>query len=279
MNAMLQRHRAWLFVFGTVALATGLCVTAVPETSQAVVTRMGDPVRVINRWRPDGKIGGGGLVAHLPFIESVTWIDRGLAAFSMDRQTIRTADQQSIDVGAAATYRVFDPVKLVETAGSTAKAVEQLQAVLGSLAQQELGGAEAAALLMPGSSGGAARLRAALDERARGFGLQVIDLRLTGASLPEGELQQTFDRMAANRAQLAETERQEGLREAQDISAQAQADAARMLGAAAGKDPEFYDFYRAMRSYEAVFTDPKNAGSTTIVLGPDSEYLKQLKGQ
>jgi len=278
MNAMLQRNRKWLFLLGGMALAAGLCVTVVPETSQAVITRMGDPVRVINRWRPGEATGGGGLIAHLPVIERVTWIDRGLSSFTVERQAVRSADDQSLNVSATATFRVFDPVKLVDNAGSADKAVEQMRTILSSLAQQELGTVEAAPMLMPGSGGATARLRAALDTRARAFGIQVVDLRLSGAGLPESDLQQAYERMEASRDQLAQTIRQEGLREAQDIAAQAQAEAAHMLGAAAGKDPEFYDFYRAMRSYETVFANAESKGTTTIVLGPDSAYLKQFKG-
>lgn len=278
MASLLQRSRAALFVFGMIAIVLGLCVTVVPETSQAVVTRMGEPVRVINRWKPGGAPGGGGLIAHLPFIEQVTWIDRGLITFTAERQQVRSADQFPLLADIAVTYRVFDPVKLANQTGDTDKASDQLRSVLGALAPQELGQADANALIQPGNGGAFARLRAALDARARPLGIQVIDVRLTGAALPEGELQQAYERMETERARLAIGEADSGEREAERISADAQANAARILGNVAGQDPQFYDFYRAMLSYELVFANPANKGATTIILGPDSEYLKQFKG-
>ncbi|MBS0481611.1 MAG: protease modulator HflC [Proteobacteria bacterium] len=278
MNAFIQRHRAAMFLVGSIALLLGLCVTFVPESSQAVVLRMGDPVRVINRWKPNSPPGGGGLVAHLPFVEQVAWVDRGLITFTAQRQPIRTADQFPLLADITATYRVFDPVKLIDQAGGPQRAGEQLRSVLGSLAQQELGQASAMTLLQPGSGGAFASLRAALDAKARPLGIQVVDVRLTASALPEAELQQTYERMDAERSRIAASEIDAGNRQAEQIAAKAQIDAARILGSTAGQDPEFYDFYRAMQSYELIFANPANKGSSTIILGSDNEYLKQFKG-
>jgi membrane protease subunit HflC len=273
------RGRAALFAFGTAALLAGLCLTAVPETSQAVVLRMGQPVRVINRWTAKTPAGGGGLLAHLPFVEQVEWVERGLFGFTAEKIQVRGADQLPLLIDVTATLRAYDPVKLVENASDTDKAVSQLTDVLRSLAQQELGQVDSVTLLTPGSGGATTRLRAALDARARLIGIQVVDLRLTSAALPEGELQQTYERMEAERNRLAEVEAEGGAREAARIVTDARADAARILDATAGKDPDFYDFYRAMLSYELVFGDQRNKGASTIILGPDSEYLKQFKGR
>ncbi|NOU03813.1 MAG: protease modulator HflC [Novosphingobium sp.] len=279
MTQLLHRNRALLFVFGTIALLLGLCVTVVPETSQAVVLRMGEPVRVVNRWQPDGAPGGGGLLAHWPFVESVAWVDRGLASVKTGRVAVRSADQQLLELDTTATYRVFDPARLIDTAGSNEQAIQQIRSALSALAQQELGQAEAGRLLMPGGGGTAARLRAALDAKARPLGVQIIDVRLSGAALPASELQETYERMEGERTRIAAIEAEQATHEALRIADQGRADAARILGAAAGKDPAFYDFYRAMRSYETVFAGADRKQGTTIVLGPDAEYLKQFRGQ
>lgn len=278
MTGFLQRHRIALLLGGLAAIALGLCVTSVPETSQAVVLRMGQPVRVINRWTPNGAPGGGGLIAHLPFVEQVAWVDRGLVSVTAERQPVRSADQFPLLTDIAATYRVYDPVRLVNEAGSTDKASERLRSMIGALAQEQLGAADANALVQPGGGGTLASFRAALDKRARTIGAQVVDVRLTATALPEGELQQAYERMEADRARLAIEEADAGQRDAERIFAEGQAGAARILGASAGKDPDFYDFYRAMLSYEMVFANAANKGTTTIILGPDSEYLKQFRG-
>lgn len=279
MATLSPRGRAALFTFGSVAILAGLCLTVVPETSQAVVLRMGEPVRVINRWSAGMPSGGGGLVAHLPLVEQVEWVERGLFGFTTEKVQVRATDDSVLLVDAAATLRVFDPVKLVSNAGSSDTAIAQLTDALRSLTPQELGQADAQTLMQPGGGGSVARLRAALDARARRIGVQVVDLRLTAAALPEGALQQTYDRMETERARMASIEIENGTREADRIATEAKIEAARILGATAGQDPEFYDFYRAMRSYEVVFTGEGNKAGTTIILGPDSEYLKQFKGR
>lgn len=275
----INRTRAALFVFGTLAILGGLCVTAVPETSQAVVTRMGEPVRVVNRWSAGNPSGGGGLLVHLPLIEQVQWVERGLFGFSAERMPVRGSDNFPLLVDATVTVRAFDPVRLVESAGTTERAITQLSDATRSLAQQELGNVDSQRMIGPGSGGGAARLRAALDARARPLGLQVVDLRLSSTALPEGELQQAYERMEAERDRLAAIEADQGARQAQEIALNAKTEAARILGATAGRDPEFYDFYRAMLSYELVFANPQAKGNATIILGPDSEYLKQFRGR
>lgn len=279
MATLSARGRAALFAFGSVAILTGLCLTAVPETSQAVVLRMGEPVRVVNRWSAGTPSGGGGLLAHLPLVEQVEWVERGLFGFTAEKVQVRAADDSALTVDTAATLRAYDPVKLVRNAGSTDKAIAQLTDTLRQLVQQELGQVDAQTLLAPGGGGALAKLRAALDARARQIGVQVVDLRLTAAALPENALQQTFDRMETERARLASIEIENGNRDAERIATEAKIEAARILGATAGQDPEFYDFYRAMRSYEVVFANPDNKGATTIILGPDSEYLRQFKGR
>lgn len=269
--------RAALFVFGTAAILLGLSVSAVPEGSQAVVTRMGEPIRVVNRWTPEGRTGGG-LIAHLPLVEQVAWVKRGLFGTTAEKLPVRPADQIPLLVDATATLRAFDPVKVV-AGGGEEKAVSQVNDALRAIAQQELGQVASGDLLTPGTGGATQKLRAALDAKARPLGLQVIDLRLTGATFPEGELQQTYERMENERTRLAAAETENGQREAERILMAARTDSARMLGAAAGKDPAFYDFFRAIQSYEVVFGAADRKGKATIILGPDSEYLKQFRGQ
>ena len=97
--------RAALFVFGTAAILLGLSVSAVPEGSQAVVTRMGEPIRVVNRWTPEGRTGGG-LIAHLPLVEQVAWVKRGLFGTTAEKLPVRPADQIPLLVDAGFRYAI-----------------------------------------------------------------------------------------------------------------------------------------------------------------------------
>jgi membrane protease subunit HflC len=120
------------------------------------------------------------------------------------------------------------------------------------------------------------QIRDGLDRQAREYGAQVIDVRIKRADLPDGALESAFSRMQAAREQEATTIRAQGQKAAQIVRAQAEADAAKTYATSFGKDPAFYDFYRAMQSYDYTFTNGQ--GATTILLSPDNDYLRQFKG-
>ncbi|MFN9377242.1 MAG: SPFH domain-containing protein, partial [Novosphingobium sp.] len=118
-----------------------------------------------------------------------------------------------------------------------------------------------------------------LDRQAREYGAQVIDVRIQRADLPAGALESALARMQAAREQEATTIQAQGQKQAQLITSEAEARATQIYANAFGKDPAFYDFYRAMKSYDATFANQANKGSSTIILSPDNEYLRQFKGR
>ena len=122
-------------------------------------------------------------------------------------------------------------------------------------------------------------IQVALNREAQKYGAEIIDVRIKRADLPDGSpLESAFRRMQSARKQEADTLRAQGLKEAQIIRATAEAEAAKIYADAYGKDPEFYDFYRAMQSYDTTFAQDSQSGSS-IILSPDNEYLKQFRGQ
>lgn len=270
--------RAGLFIAGSLALAAGLCLRIVPEDRQGVLLHMGEPTVVYNQFRTTGP-SGAGLIAHWPLVEQVVLVERSLLGFSTLPQGLRSADQQLMDVSAQATVRIIDPAKLVRSAQDSTRAIDQLRAFLAAQMQAELGKRELIRLAMPGSGGAAQALRQSLDVRARSLGVQVIDVRLAGVGLPAGAMQETFSRMISLREDKAQQETARGQQEAQLIIAEGQAESARIVKEAAAQDPEFYTFWRAMRSYEDTFGADAKKGKTTIILGPDSDYMKQFKGK
>ncbi|WP_068071211.1 protease modulator HflC [Novosphingobium lentum] len=265
-------------VIAIVALAS--CLVVVPETSQAVIVRLGDPVRVVNRFRPNADFGqtGAGLVLRIPFFEQVVWVDKRVLDVDMERQQVTSLDQRRLEVDAYARFRIIDPVKMYETAGTTDRVSEQLQPILNSVLRQELGKRTFGALLTADRGMAMANIRTNLDREAREYGAQVIDVRIKRADLPDGTpLESAFARMSSARNQEATTIRAQGEKSAQIIRAQAEADASKTYAASFGKDAQFYDFYRAMQSYDATFA--KGTANTQIVLSPDNEYLRQFRGK
>jgi len=281
-SALWQENKAAVAAAVAGLLVLLSCVTIVPENEQAVIVRVGEPVRVINRFRPGADFGstGAGLIFRVPIVERLVRIDKRVLSVDMDRQQVLSTDQQRIEVDAYARFRIIDPVRMVRSAGTTERVAEQLQPILSSVLRQELGKRTFQSLLTAERGQAMINIRKGLDREAREYGAQVIDVRIKRADLPDGTpLESAFARMAAAREQEATTIVAQGQKNAQIIRATAEANAAKVYADAFGKDPAFYDFYRAMQSYDTTFSNPKNAGQSTILLSPDSEYLKQFEGK
>ena len=280
MNSMLQNPRNLVIAAIALVVAVIASVVIVPETHQAVVIRTGEPVRVINQFRPDVPYGatGAGLAPRIPFIEEVRFIDRRVLDIDMERTQVLSKDQQRLQVDAYARYRIIDPVRLVEKAGSERQFEVQLLPILTSVLRQELGRIPFSALINAERGTAMTNITATLDKQARNYGAQVLDVRIKRADLPEGSpLDAAFTRMETDRQEQAATIRAAGQRDAQIIQAEASAQAAKIYADAYGKDPKFYDFYRAMQSYRSTFL--AGEGQSTMVLSDDSEYFRQFKGQ
>ena len=257
-------------------------VVIVPETEQAVVIRLGEPNRVINRFRPDIDFGrtGAGISLRIPILESLVTVSKQVLSVDLETQQVLSSDQRPLQVDAYARFRIIDPVKMVRTAGTSDRVIDQLQPILTSVLRQELGKRTFQSLLTAERGAAMKQIRGGLDREARKYGAQVIDVRIKRADLPEGTpLESAFARMQAARYQEATAIKAEGQKNAQIIQAEGSAQAAKIYAESFGKDPAFYNFYRAMQSYDTTFANPNGKGGSTIILSPDNEYLKQFKGK
>jgi membrane protease subunit HflC len=279
MERLWENHKFSIIALIVLLVALSASVIIVPETQQAVIVRTGEPVRVVNRFKPNQPFGktGAGMVLRIPFLEQVQRVDRRILSVDMERQQVLSSDQQRLEVDAYARFRIIDPVRMVETAGTEEKVTEQLQPILTSVLRQELGRRGFESLLKAERGSVMDNIRKGLDRQAREYGAQVIDVRIKRTDLPDGTpLESAFTRMQTARDQEAATIRAQGLKNAQILRAEAEAEAARIYANSFGKDPDFYDFYRAMQSYDTTFRS--GAGSSSIILSPDNEYLRQFRG-
>jgi len=257
----------------------------IPETKQALIVRFGKPDRIYNQYKVGRPIGaaGAGINFRVPLLEQIVWIDKRVQDVDMTRQQVISTDQRRLQVDAFARYRIVDPLQMYIRAGSEDQLREQLRPILGSEVRNELGRIEFAALLTPERQGIMDSVRTSLNRIAGQYGVEVLDVRIKRTDLPDGApLLSAFDRMRTARQQEAQSIRAEGSKRAQIIRAQADADAARTYAASFGKDPEFYDFYRAMQSYRLTFvgvSGGKPPAPTTIVLSPQNDYLKEFSGR
>ena len=256
----------------------------VPETKQAVVVRFGKPVRILNRYEAGRPIGspGAGISFRVPFAEQVVWIDKRVQDVDMQRQQVLSTDQRRLEVDAFARYRIVDPLLMYIRARSEAQLKDQLRPILGSEVRNELGKVAFAALLTPERQGIMQDVRTSLNRIARQYGVEIIDVRIKRTDLPDGTpLQSAYDRMRTARQQEARSIRAQGAKQAQIIRAQADADASKTYAASFGKDPQFYDFYRAMQSYQTTFIGDgqDKPAPTNIILSPQNDYLKEFSGR
>ena len=259
-------------------------VPIIPETKQAVVVRFGKPVRILNRYEPGRPIGapGAGISYRIPIAEQLVWIDKRVLDVEMLPQQVLSTDQRRLQVDAFARYRIVDPLLMYIRARSEEQLQAQLRPILGSEVRNELGKVTFAALLTPERQGVMDHVKRSLNRIARGYGVEIIDVRIKRTDLPDGApLDAAFDRMRTAREQEARSILAEGAKQAQIIRAEADAEAARTYAASFGKDPAFYDFYRAMQAYRTTFVgDEQNrVAPTTVILSPNDEFLKEFTGR
>jgi len=258
----------------------------VPETQQVVVLRFEQPIRTVNGWKPGQVFGrtGAGLIARIPFIDRLVWVDKRVLDVDYDNQQVLSSDQLRLEVDAYARFRVVDPLKMVITAGGEAGVTDALRPLLGTAIRNELGKHPFAVLLSPERDQVMDQIQAGLQRLASQYGVEIVDVRIKHADLPDGSpLNSALQAMRSAREQQAVTIRAEGSKQAQIIRADASAKAARIYADAFNQDPKFYDFYRAMQSYTHTFDADGDTtsrhGSTQVILSPDNAYLKQFEGK
>jgi len=258
-------------------------VFTVYQTRQALVVRLGQPVRVVTE---------PGLHFKVPLIDSVISIDKRILDLENPAQEVIASDQKRLVVDAFARYRIKDVLKFYQAVGSVDRANSQLSILLNSALRRVLGEATLTHVVRDERSQLMARVRDQLDTEAQPFGISIVDVRIRRADLPEQNSQAVYERMKTERQREAQEFRSQGLQRAQEIRAKADRDVTvlladaqskgeqvrgegdgernRIFAEAYGRDPEFFSFYRSMQAYEAGL----RAGDTRMVLKPDSEFFR-----
>jgi modulator of FtsH protease HflC len=263
------------------------------QTKQALVVRLGQPVRVITE---------PGLNAKIPFIDSVIYIDKRILNIESAAQEViaSSADQSNANVAQAgerlvvdafARYRILDPLKFYQTVGPDG-ASSQLSILLNSALRRVLGAATLADAVRNRREDLMGQMREQLDRDARPFGIEIVDVRIRRVDLPEQNSQAVYQRMQTERQREAAEFRAQGSQKSQEIRAKADrdvtvllaeansqsetirgqgdADRNRIFADAYGKDPGFFAFYRSMQAYERSMQH----SDTRLVLRPDSDFFR-----
>ena len=263
------------------------------QTRQALVVRLGQPVRVITE---------PGLNVKVPFIDSVIYIDKRLLNIESPAQEVIASSQDNSSAGtdqagerlvvdAFARYRIVDPLKFYQTVGP-AGADSQLSILLNSALRNVLGGATLTDVVRNKREELMAKMRDQIDQRAKPFGIEVVDVRIRRADLPEQNSQAVYQRMQTERQREAAEFRAQGSQKSQEIRAKADRDVTVLLAEANqqsetlrgqgdsernaifadafNRDPDFFGFYRSMQAYERSM----QKGDTNFVLRPDSDFFR-----
>ena len=285
-----------LAVLGALALIMlfGALFT-VKEHEQAIVFQFGEAQRVENSWggEPDA-----GLKVKMPLIENVVYLSRRNLEVDLRPVELLASDQERLVVDAFVRYRITDPIRFYETLRDERGAQDQLQTIFDSTLRDVLGRVTQSDIISGRRSELMAEIQTVADAVAESedLGIDIIDVRIKRADLPEQNYEQVFERMISQRTLEANLLRAEGTERAQEISATAQREATviianaqreaeiirgegdgertRIFAEAFEKDPEFYAFYRSMEAYRQGLSD-----GTTYVLSPDSDFLSYLDDQ
>jgi membrane protease subunit HflC len=269
-------------IIAALIIAYGALFT-VYQTRQALVVRLGQPVRVVTE---------PGLHFKIPLIDSVISIDKRILDLENPAQEVIASDQKRLVVDAFARYRITDVLKFYQAVGSVDRANSQLSILLNSALRRVLGEATLTHVVRDERSQLMARVRDQLDTEAQPFGISIVDVRIRRADLPEQNSQAVYERMKTERQREAQEFRSQGLQRAQEIRAKADRDVTvlladaqskgeqtrgegdgernRIFADAYGKDPEFFAFYRSMQAYEAGL----RSNDTRMLLKPDSEFFR-----
>jgi modulator of FtsH protease HflC len=258
-------------------------VFTVDQTEQALVVRLGDPVGVAT---------DPGLHFKAPFVDTVIPIDKRILDLENPSQEVIASDQKRLVVDAFARYRIKAPLRFYQSIGSIQAANIQLTTILNASLRRVLGEVTFIQVVRDEREALMNRIRDQVDKEADAYGIQVVDVRIRRADLPEQNSQAVYQRMQTERQREAAEFRAQGGQKAQEIRSNADREATvivaearstgeqvrgdgdgernRLFAEAYNKDPDFFAFYRSMTAYE----NGLKSGDTRFLLRPDSNFFK-----
>ena len=255
----------------------------VSQTEQAIVVRLGEPIRVITE---------PGLNFKWPIVDSVIPVSKRILDLENPAQEVLASDRRRLVVDAFARYRIVNPLKFYQTVGSIQTANVQLGTLLNAALRRVLGEVTLLQIVRDQRADLMVRSRDQLDHEAAAYGVAVVDVRIRRADLPEQNSQAVYERMKTERQREAAELRAEGAQRAQEIRARAERDSTvieaeanqqaektrgegdaernRIFAEAYNQDRDFFSFYRSMNAYEASM----RGNDTRFLLRPDSDFFR-----
>ncbi len=254
-------------------------------TQTAIVVQLGEPKRTVTK---------PGLKFKIPFVQEVRYFDKRLLDYDVLAREVITQDKKTILIDNFAKWKIVDPLMVYKAFQTQRGALQRLDDIIYSELRVELGRHELLEIVSANRLLIMSEVAKRANTKASKYGLEVLDVRIKRADLPEQNAKAVFDRMQAERERIAKQYKAEGAEEAQKIRSEAEKDrqillaeayktaqelrgkgdakAYKIYANAYRKDVKFFEFIRTMEAYRKVFS-----ADTTMVLSPDSEFLRFLK--
>ena len=269
-----------LVVLGITAFQS---IFIVQEINQAIVLQFGDPKKIVTK---------SGLNFKLPFIQNVAYLDKRVLNLDNPPEEVIAADQKRLIVDAIARFKIVDPLKFYISVGNERVARQRLATIINSRIRGVLGKQELATLLSKDRAKQMSIIQNDVNAEAQNFGIEIVDVRIKRADLPQANSEAIYARMQTERQREAKEFRAQGAEIATRIKSTADKEVTVILANAKkkseimkgegdgqrnkifanafGQDPQFFSFYRAMQSYEKALI----GGDTSLILSPDSDFFK-----
>lgn len=270
-------------IVGGAAVIAYFSFFIVHQNEQAIVLEFGKPVKIINQ---------PGLYWKIPVVQTVDYFDKRILDLDTASQEVTASDQKRLIVDAFARYRIVDPLLFYQTVRDERMVRSRLGPIVESSLRRVLGGSTFQDLVKDNREALMKRIAQQVNDEGKEFGLEVVDVRIKRADLPEQNSKNIFDRMRAERQREAAEFRAEGAgaanriratadrevtvikadatREGERIRGDGDAERNRIFAEAFNRDPDFFGFYRSMQAYEAGI----KSSDTRMLLTPDSEFFK-----
>jgi modulator of FtsH protease HflC len=285
-----------LIVAGACAVAVAFSAFIVDQMHTAIVLQFGQPVQTMQAGKPVMAISQPGLYWRVPFIQTVVQFDQRILDLETDTQEVIASDQKRLVVDAFARYRIVDPLLFYQAYGSDEGARSRLTTIVDSTMRTVLGRAAFIDVIRNKRAELMQQTRDLVNVEMKNIGVEMVDVRIRRADLPEANSQAIYRRMRTEREREAQELRAQGSEQSQRIKATADKDVTvllananrdaeqirgdgdeernRIYAEAFSKDKDFFAFYRSMQAYDEALKGPH----TRILLSPDSEFFRYFNG-
>ncbi|WP_342236733.1 protease modulator HflC [Inquilinus sp. OTU3971] len=278
---------AKLAAFGAAVVVVGLVLVdslyTVGQNEQALVLQFGEVVKIESE---------PGLKLKLPVIQNVQFYEKRVLDVDPPVEQVILSDQRRLDVDSYARYRITDPLLFFQSVRNEQIASTRISSFVNNALRNVLGNYNQLDVLSEQRGPIMRSIRDSVEANAKPLGIEIVDVRIVRADVPEGTVQSVYDRMRSEREREAAQYRAQGAeyslsiksradrdrtvllaeaeRKAQELRGQGDAEAIKVQAGAYGADPQFFSFYRSLEAYRTAL----GSSGTTLVLSPKGDFFK-----